>query len=1026
MFRCKTIPKKGFFLFSLLILLLINLFFSQHFLLISYAISYDPTIDWNVLESQYCSIIFPTKIFDNSLTQYKQIAIHIAQIVDQICPPIATQFGRSLPLNKKFTIILEDFSDSTYGFATTIPHPLIRINLTAPGFNIFDTKFDSWLKILVAHEYTHLAHFDMTDKLTSFLRFFLGQIITPNALQPNWSIEGLAVYNESKYTTGGRLYDSRYEMYLRADFLENRIKNLEQIEEGYLISWPGGNTPYIYGQSLIHFINNEYGEEKLIEISKHFSSFPLLGINWSLKKVLGIDIEELFQKWKNDKRKHFESLIEQISNYNNITESQQITRHHYWVDNPLWLSQDKENQKPLLVYKVFTPQLYPSIRTYDFDTNTESILIKRTSGHGSSYSLSPDNQYLLYSKLIQYYQYYYYDLFLYNLNTGKQYQITEKMRIRDPAWHPDPSVGKVVAVVNDAGSNNLVLFSFDGKDGLENNLCHHKLISFSDLIYLTDFKDGTQISQPVWSPQGDKIAFSLWHEGYQDIYIISVNEQDNIQSIKPITLDRHTDISPSWSIDGQYLFFSSDRSSVFNIYAYSLNDEQLYRLTNVTTGAFEPALSPDGKEMAFIQYHSSGYELHCTVVDHFLWDLMGKPPIDSSADFPVLENNLLYFPKIQRKDSKEIDRLNILDNLSEIYPNYTFTDYSPWESIIPTYWIPYAHLSEKNIYLGFSTLAQDHLKYYSIPITIARNLLNGSVFYNLQFHNYRSRPVLSLSYLGETSWYSNLQFSLNFPYSGYTSMQDTGRFFSKNITVGVQNKYQLNYHNSKNAHFNNVEDASIINSLNLRYIYDDSEKYLSSISPEIGTIFSLNYQYAPPWLNNESPFTKILFDGRKYFPLSIKNQVLALRLVAGLISDELPEDAKFVLGGNQTGQGLSTVNTNSFSLRGFPDSSFTGNYLLLTSLEYRFPLKIIEKKIGFKGASLFLEQVSGKLFCDAGHAWDKTIFPEQKAINMSIGAELDFVFKPRYTEQLVLSLGIGKAITEQRPSRFYGRIGLSF
>lgn len=195
-------------------------------MLISHARDYDHNIVWNVLESQYCSIIFPIKIFDNSSAQYKQIATHIAQIVDQICPPIALQFGESSPLNKKFTIILEDFSDSTYGFATTIPHPLIRINLTAPGFNIFDTKFDSWLKILIAHEYTHLAHFDMTDKFTTFLRLFLGQIITPNVLQPLWSIEGLAIYNESKYTTGGRLDDSRYEMYLRTDFLEDRLKSL--------------------------------------------------------------------------------------------------------------------------------------------------------------------------------------------------------------------------------------------------------------------------------------------------------------------------------------------------------------------------------------------------------------------------------------------------------------------------------------------------------------------------------------------------------------------------------------------------------------------------------------------------------------------------------------------------------------------------------------------------------------------------------------------------------------------------------
>ena len=45
-------------------------------------------------------------------------------------------------------------------------------------------------------------------------------------------------------------------------------------------------------------------------------------------------------------------------------------------------------------------------------------------------------------------------------NTGKQYQVTEKMRIKDPAWHPIPT-GKIAAVINKAGTNNLVLISFN-------------------------------------------------------------------------------------------------------------------------------------------------------------------------------------------------------------------------------------------------------------------------------------------------------------------------------------------------------------------------------------------------------------------------------------------------------------------------------------------------------------------------------------------------------------------------------------
>ncbi|MFW6149723.1 MAG: hypothetical protein ACOC6D_07685, partial [Atribacterota bacterium] len=424
-----------------------------------YSKVYDPDLEWKVLESKHFTVIFPFTIPTKTSFDYRQTAINIVEIAEEIYQQITPQFGKPFHSNKKVTIILEDFSDSVYGFASTFPHRSMRINLTAPGFKNFDTKFKSWLRILLAHEYTHLAHFDMTDRGTTFLRFFLGQIIAPNALQPLWAIEGLSIYNESKWTTGGRLHDNRYEMYLRSDFQENKLKNLDQIQDSYLVSWPGGNAPYIYGQSLVHFIVQQFSEEKLVAISKEFCAFPYLGINRAFKKVLDIDQNELFEQWKKQQMNRYQSQVEQAKKFSKITESQQLTNHQYWVDNPMWLP-SSNTQSTTLLYKVTTPDLYPTIRAYNTKTENENILIKRTPGHGTSYSVSTDRQYLIYSKLTQYEQYYnYYDLFLFNLKNGQQIRISEGMRIKDPAWCPSFSQNKIAAVINQAGNNNLVLFS---------------------------------------------------------------------------------------------------------------------------------------------------------------------------------------------------------------------------------------------------------------------------------------------------------------------------------------------------------------------------------------------------------------------------------------------------------------------------------------------------------------------------------------------------------------------------------------
>ncbi len=308
---------------------------------------------------------------------------------------------------------------------------------------------------------------------------------------------------------------------------------------------------------------------------------------------------------------------------------------------------------------------------------------------------------------------------------------------------------------------------------------------------------------------------------------------------------------------------------------------------------------------------------------------------------------------------------------------------------------------------------------------LAHSIFNNSIFYDFQLSNYRFKLDLYFSWQGESSSFSEFQLGLRFSENGYTSTQDSGRFFSQNINLGIQSKYIFTSPGSGINFYNG--DMPVVNSLTLQYEYDDTEKYPGSITREIGNIFSFNYQYIfPSSSNNNLCFHKILFDGRKYFPLSLNNEVIAFKLVAGFISNEIGNDLKFKLGGNSSSDNLSSIKTDNFFLRGFPDSSFVGNHLLLTSLEYRFPVKLIENKIGFKWASIFLEQISGKLFLDMGNAWDKTVLPDIKDINIAIGAELDFKFKQRYSDQLIISLGIGKAINEPLPSRFYSRIGFSF
>jgi len=448
------------------------------------AVRYDPGLEWQVLESPHFSVYF-SKLQNNEQNNEdfgynnEQLAQEVADIAEETYRQVNAQLGSPNKHHhlQKIAIIMEEFSDYALGFASSFPHRVIRLSLTTPTAKSFDMKFKSWLKMVITHEYTHLAHFEMTAGPTTALRALFGQILTPNALQPIWSIEGLAVYNETKFTTGGRGIDARYDMYLRMAALEDQFNTLDQINGYYLTSWPDGTAPYIYGQSLIHFIAQKFGEDKVIALSEIFCEYPYLGFNYAVKRAIGLNLKELYQNWKDSLKEKYKLRVQKILSQKNLTPSQQLTKYHYWVDFPRWLSTPTLDGNKIAV-RVSTPHSYPFIQIIDPLSSSlpitprsikNEILIKRTYGRDSSFSFSTDGSKIIYGKLGDYEQFYkYYDLYLFDLKTEKETRLSEGLRTRDPSWSPDQDNPQIVAVINQSETNNLALINLPSPNSSTN------------------------------------------------------------------------------------------------------------------------------------------------------------------------------------------------------------------------------------------------------------------------------------------------------------------------------------------------------------------------------------------------------------------------------------------------------------------------------------------------------------------------------------------------------------------------------
>lgn len=108
--------------------------------------------------------------------------------------------------------------------------------------------------------------------------------------------------------------------------------------------------------------------------------------------------------------------------------------------------------------------------------------------------------------------------------------------------------------------------------------------------------------------------------------------------------------------------------------------------------------------------------------------------------------------------------------------------------------------------------------------------------------------------------------------------------------------------------------------------------------PTEGSRTSIGVEYAG--LGGDFDYTKLTLSGQKYYKVG-HAQVIAIRGSVGYSNDDLPENAVFEVGGQN-------------SVRGYRDDQFSGNKMVMGTVEYRFPLA---------------NKVQGAIFTDVGDAW---------------------------------------------------------
>jgi Tol biopolymer transport system component len=118
--------------------------------------------------------------------------------------------------------------------------------------------------------------------------------------------------------------------------------------------------------------------------------------------------------------------------------------------------------------------------------------------------------------------------------------------------------------------------------------------------------------QPAWSPHGSRIAF--WGvrgtSGQRDIWTTSADGSEAGRDAVPVTNDPALDWSPTWAPDGKYLYFSSTRGGILNLWRVAI-DEQSGRMV----GDPEPITAPSAWS-GFLSFSRDGTRLAFASLDY--------------------------------------------------------------------------------------------------------------------------------------------------------------------------------------------------------------------------------------------------------------------------------------------------------------------------------------------------------------------------------------------------------------------------
>ena len=984
-----------------------------------------PKLKWYTIESDHFEVYYHEGT--------ERTAFTLLKIAEEVYGPITELF--QYEPKSKIRVVVKDTDDYSNGGAYYYDNKIL-IWVNSMDWDLRGTH--NWLRNVFTHEFSHIIQLGASRKLPRRIPALYFQWLNyederrpdvlygfPNVIMsypvamtqcPVWFAEGVAQNQAPGF--GYDTFDSHRDMILRTRTLTGTLLTLDEMG-AFGKNTIGNESVYNQGFSLTGFIRRNCGDAALRDISRAMAKFTNFSFDKALEDAIGVRGPELYALWKDSLEHYYREATSVIAD--NMVEGERLQTGGYGSFYPNFISEDE------IVFISNEGMDYMSL-TGLFKKNLTTGETTRLSGVARSRpAVSPDGKWVAYSKkkgVIK--GSHFEDIFLFSLERNQEYRLTRGARTFSPAFSPD---GKsLVFAVNNEGTRNLALAELPDLKG-------KKVSVITAWKLLTEFKEGEQIYNPLFTPDGEAVIFAFAYDGPRDICRYDMTDGE-ITYLRNEPFDER---NPALSPDGRKLIYSSDKTGIYNVYSLDLGTGEEELLTNVVGGAFMGSFSSEGK-LVYSGYRDNGFRIFLIEDPRSLNPETAVYKSDYASAIPVPGFNDRELPDFEPEKYKPgfggmfwLPRLTY--DLHSFKPGVYFynTDFLDWFFFMGGF--------------SFNGLTEEPRVFQSITRLNPQYLGDYDLFAILEYTNIKPNIFIEAYHIVRRS---HQEFEDEFVIVG-EKVKPSGEIEPIYDHYAVDYRFSLN---EVDAGFRlRLNDANIIELRGIYSQYRAKLRFDEGFSPAYtyfrGKSVSLKWErdYRLPGINQdihpdnggqliaefareytsfiegftvESGLLKEVFTPYDYNRLSVQwehymksplrdGHAVNLRFNGGLINRDDVDDFFYLYAGGLPG------------LKGYSYYSLGGTRKLVGTLTYRFP---IFKTVNKRWLQAYVHNLYFGLFIDYGDAWvgKLDLSDWKKDIGFSLRTQLTSFFTYPTAISLEVAYGLDKfTIEEDNFKGTYGR-----